>query len=164
MDEFRLRQNSEALWFPLPALISFGLVAILTGQLLPGLNPRLGSPAQLLPFQAQAEKDGSIWMSISIDSNRNELVVTTANRKVLRFRSNVTSMEDFAPLINHLKEQVQNRIKTAALSRALTTTEITAVLAVDETVKFALVRPIINAIASAGITDYAFETIVTKEM
>lgn len=164
IDSFRQRLHEDWLWFPLPAFISFGLLVVLTSQLLPGLNPRLGNPARLLEFDAQPEHEGSIWMSISLDSRNNQLVISTSDRKVFRFSSDVRTMEDFAPLVETLQHQVHERLASAALARHLTTIEITAVLAVDERVKFGLIRPVINALALAGITDYAFETVQKKEL
>ncbi|MDQ3234943.1 MAG: hypothetical protein M3Q07_24310, partial [Pseudobdellovibrionaceae bacterium] len=74
------RLQEPILWFPFPALIAFGLVIILRGHLLTGLNPRLGARVDVIQYDAKNLPDGGIWLGVFQDGKQ-VLVVTSDRRR-----------------------------------------------------------------------------------
>lgn len=143
-------------WYPFPLLISFSLVLLLTAHVLFGTNPRAGNPADIIAFPATAQKDSSLWLSVTpIDK---DIVVTTGDRKVFRWRQDVRGMKELQPLIVYLKARAASEIESAVLKGEASVAQTQAVIAADQRLKYLHVRPIIYALAAAGISQYAFET------
>lgn len=151
----RLRHASS--WFPIPALIAFFLVMLLTTHIAVSTNPRTGQPASALPLNAEPTEDSAIWFSMVIEAD--ELVVSDNYRKVFRWKKDVTSLEDLRPFITHLKQRAATEIKAAALSNKIGTTQKKVLIAVDQSLKYSHFRPVLYALAEAGISDYGFETV-----
>ncbi len=150
----RLDENLH--WFPWPFFIAFGLVLILTGHILFGTNPRAGNPANIISFPSEPRKDSAIWISVTpIDD---QIVVTTNDRKVFKWRQQVRTVEELGPFVGYLKARVASEIQAAALAKQGLRKQVTTVIAADQRLKYLHVRPIIYALAEAGISQYAFET------
>lgn len=150
----RLREPLD--WYPFPLIVSFALVLLLTGHILFGPNPRAGNPADIITFPAQPIKDSAIWMSVTPIGD--DIVVTTGRRKVFRWKQAVRNLTDLKPFIHHLKELAQGEIESAALAKRAQPTQMLAVIAADQRLRYLHIRPIIYALAEAGIAQYAFET------
>lgn len=143
-------------WFPYPALISFGLVLTLTAHVVSGTNPRMGNPADIISFPAPARKDSAIWLSATpIDD---KIVVTTSDRRIFRWSQKLQNVSEVEPLVRYLKERVAAEITSAALMGRAFTTQTSAVIASDQRLKYLHIRPLLYALAEAGIAQYAFET------
>ena len=152
--EDRLRAGNS--WFPFPAFISFGLVVLFTGHLLIGLNPRTGSPANVLEYPAPNQHEGAIWMSVSIRGSK--IVITTFDRKVFTLpRENIVDA-DLEQFDQYLKKAVRELTISTGLSKYLSDTRSRAILAVDQNLNYYHLRPIIRALGRAGMNQYGFET------
>tara|TARA_B100000902_G_scaffold278062_1_gene263887 strand:+ start:82 stop:615 length:534 start_codon:yes stop_codon:yes gene_type:complete len=147
-------------WYPFPALIAFGLVLILSGHLIPGLNPRLGSRANTINMEAPLEKEGSIWFGIYQD--KGDIIVMTSDRKRFRWPKNTTSSKDIRPFTRYLKNRVARDSLRMSLRMEANLTQVTAVLAIDEKLKYIHLTPILYALAEARINKYGFETKVLR--
>lgn len=144
-------------WYPYLTIIAFGLVTILSGHILLTASVRMGHPANLLPFPADSQENGAIWFSVTpIES---EIVVATASREVFRWKQNSRSIEDARDFIAWLKQRVRQEIESTALLNQVNSVRSSVVIAADQTLRFAHIRPIIYALAEAGINRYAFETL-----
>jgi hypothetical protein len=154
------RLQEPVLWFPFPALIAFGLVIILRGHLLTGLNPRLGARVDVIQYDAKNLPDGGIWLGVFQDG-KNVLVVTSDRR---RFSWSIDSqnMKDVEPLVTYLHGRVKKEAYSTAIKLESNLTRTTAVLAVDQKLKYIHLRPVIYALAEARIAKYGFETRVLK--
>jgi hypothetical protein len=150
----RLDENLH--WFPVPALLAFGLVLLLTGHILFGTNPRAGNPANIISFPSEPRPDAAIWMSVTPIGD--EIVVTTGDRQVFKWRQQVRNAQELGFFVKYLKERVANEIEAAALAKRALKSQTTAVIAADQRLKYLHIRPIIYALAEAGISQYAFET------
>lgn len=150
------RMHDPILWFPFPALIAFGLIIILRGHLLTGLNPRLGARVDVLEYAARPFQDGGIWLGVYPDLDK--VVVVTSDRKKFSWPLESSSMEDMMPLINYLKERTKKEAYSTAIKLESNQTRTTAVLAVDQRLKYLHLRPVIYALAEAKIAKYGFET------
>lgn len=143
-------------WFPFPLLISFGLVLLLTAHIVFGTNPRAGSPADVIPLPAKAQQDSALWFSVTpIDD---DIVVTTGDRKVFRWPQDVRGMKELQPFVAFLKQRAADEITSAVLAGQVRLSQSQAVIAADQRLRFVHIRPILYALAEAGISLYAFET------
>jgi biopolymer transport protein ExbD len=150
----RLDENPN--WFPIPAFIAFGLVIVLTGHILFGTNPRAGNPANIISFPSEPRADAAIWLSVTpIDD---QIVVTTSDRKVFKWRQQVRTPVELSAFTNYLKRRVADEVEAAAMAKRALKKQATAVIAADQRLKYLHIRPIIYALAEAGISQYAFET------
>jgi len=145
-------------WFPYPFLIAIGMVLLLTGHLVFAINPRMGHPASLINFPAQMRPDSAIWFSMTpID---HDIVITTNDRLIFRWPQNLAPAQATQPFVAYLRRRVANEIDSAALLKRAPSTPMTVVIAADQRLKYLHLRPILAALAEAGITSYAFETLV----
>ena len=155
----RLKENIW--WFPFPALIAFGLVIILAGHLLTDLNPRLGSKTDPIQLNTKPFPDGSIWMALNIDND--SVVVSTADRKKFVWPSQNTTMSQLEEFISYLKDKTQEETNRSVRLLESSRVRSTVVIAVDQNAKYIHIRPVIYALAEAGVSKYGFETRIMKE-
>jgi hypothetical protein len=152
------RLSEPLWWFPYPILIAIGMVLILTGHLVFAINPRMGHPASLINFPAQMRPDSAIWFSMTpID---HDIVITTNDRLIFRWPQDLTPAQTTQPFVAYLRRRVAIEIDSAALLKRAPNTPLTVVIAADQRLKYLHLRPVIAALAEAGITSYAFETLV----
>jgi hypothetical protein len=154
------RLQEPILWFPFPALIAFGLVIILRGHLLTGLNPRLGARVDVIQYDAQNLPDGGIWLGVFQDGQ--QVLVVTSDRRRFSWPIDSQNMKDIDPLVTYLKGRVKKEAYSTAIKLESNQTRTTAVLAVDQKLKYIHLRPVIYALAEARIAKYGFETRVLK--
>ncbi len=154
------RLQEPVLWFPFPALIAFGLVIILRGHLLTGLNPRLGARVDVIQYDAKNLPDGGIWLGVFQDGK--DVIVVTSDRRRFRWPIDSKDMKDIDPLVTYLQNRVKKEAYSTAIKLESNLTRTTAVLAVDQKLKYIHLRPVIYALAEARIAKYGFETRVLK--
>ncbi|WP_141736664.1 hypothetical protein [Oligoflexus tunisiensis] len=154
------RLQEPILWFPFPALIAFGLVIILRGHLLTGLNPRLGARVDVIQYDAKNLPDGGIWLGVFQDGK--QVLVVTSDRRRFSWPIDSQNMKDIDPLVTYLKGRVKKEAYSTAIKLESNQTRTTAVLAVDQKLKYIHLRPVIYALAEARIAKYGFETRVLK--
>lgn len=154
------RLQEPVLWFPFPALIAFGLVIILRGHLLTGLNPRLGARVDVIQYDAKNLPDGGIWLGVFQDGK--QVLVVTSDRRRFSWPIDSQNMKDIEPLVTYLQNRVKKEAYSTAIKLESNLTRTTAVLAVDQKLKYIHLRPVIYALAEARIAKYGFETRVLK--
>jgi hypothetical protein len=143
-------------WFPYPLLLSFVLVILFTSHAVFGTAPRLGNPANLLTFQGEPFKMGTIWFSVTpIDD---EIVVTTEDRKVFRWSQHVRKLDEIKPFTDYLVAKSREAVLSSTLAKDGLKRSTKAVIAADQRLKYLHFRPILYALAAAKITKYGFET------
>ncbi len=151
----RLRESSS--WYPFPCLISFFLVLLLTAHVVLSTNPRAGHGASVLPLSGEEAEDSVIWFSVT--SEEGKITVADNNRRIFSWSEEVQTIESLDAFVLHLKARVNEEIKSAALSKRIYQSQKRVVLAVDQKLKYRHFRPILYALAEAGISNYGFETI-----
>jgi hypothetical protein len=156
-DEAKARLRTPLWWYPFPAVIAFGLITLLTAHLTLSTSVRMGHPTTLLSFPSEPRADGAIWFSVTPIGN--DIVVASASRRVFRWPQNARNTEAAAAFIDWLRQRAQQEIEAAALLNRAHPVQATAVIAADQTLKFVHLRPILYALAEAGITHYGFETL-----
>lgn len=156
LEQAKARLQETCSWFPYPGLFSFGLALLFSGHVLLGINPRIGNPADVLPFETEIAKEGAIWLSISLQKDK--VVVSTDDRHIFSWNERDRDLNMIAPLTKHLKNKLVQITLSASLAKEISQTESLVVLAVDQSLKYLHIQPVLIALAQAGISDYAFET------
>ncbi len=154
----RLRKPTD--WFPFPLIISFTLVLLLTSHVLFATNPRAGHPADVITLPATPQLDSTIWLSVTPVGG--DIVVTSNKRKVFRWGQDTQNAADIVPFVTHLKDRVAEEVQSAALLGRMSPAQTVAVIAADQRLKYLHMRPVLYALAQAGIASYSFETQLLK--
>tara|TARA_B100001094_G_C18059875_1_gene734502 strand:+ start:187 stop:711 length:525 start_codon:yes stop_codon:yes gene_type:complete len=157
---FQERLKKPSPWYPYPALISVGLIMVLSGQLLPGLNPRLGSRANIIQLDAPPEMEGSIWLGIY--PRKGGITLITSEKNIFKWATSGISPQTKKRLVNYLKSRVSRENISAALTLSTSLPKVRAVLAVDQTLKYQNIVPVLHALADARISKYSFEARLVK--
>lgn len=152
----RERLSEPLLWFPFPALIAFGLVIVLRGQLFAGFNHRLGTEANVVEMPAEPLRSPGIWLSIT--QRDNDILIITDDHKSFRVPLAAPNVEALQPLVHYLDQRVRDIAFKSTLDLKVDQDRIRAVLAVDQKLRYIHVRPILYALAEAKISNYGFET------
>lgn len=152
----RERLSEPLLWFPFPALIAFGLVIVLRGQLFSSFNHRLGTEANVMEMQAEPLRSPGIWLSIT--QLGNDILIITDDHKRFTVPLAAPNVEALTPLVRYLDERVRQLAFKSTLDLNLDQDRIRAVLAIDQKLRYIHVRPILYALAEAKISSYGFET------
>ena len=132
------------------------LSLLFIGYVLSNINPRLGHTADVLPFKTAHAFDDSIWASVILRNG--VLRVTTEDRKHFSWNALSKNIDDVREFSEYLKNRVLEITVSASLSKKVTLGQTHVILAVDQNLNYAHIKPIIYALAEAGISDYAFET------
>lgn len=157
--EQRERLRPEESFFPYPAIFAFGLVLILTAHLLPGLNPRLGNRIDLLSFSAPRQNEGSLWLGVYAEKEK--LIVVTPDRSRFSWEQG-TKDAGFTDFITYLRAYANQQAQASSLRGEVDATKAKAIIAIDRSLTYAELNPILLALAQARITRYGFETLTTK--
>lgn len=160
IDALMDRVREPLRWFPYPALIPFALALVFTAHLLPGLNPRLGSKADVLHYMAPAQPEGAIWIGIFPEGNN--IVAVTADRRRFSWPMTSEGNDQLEPFIRYLQQTVADNSISSAIAGEANAIKFTAVLAVDDQLDYRHVRPVISALAAAKISQYGFETLLAQ--
>lgn len=155
------RLDEAAQWYPFPAMIGFMLVLILGGHLLIDLNPRLGAKVNVLPLEEERYPDGAIWLGIYAEGDN--IRVITSDRKSFFWQQDNNESKGQDNLIKYLKTKALREAQSSVMQMKINPIKTSAVLAVDQRLKYMHIQPIIHALAKAGINSYGFETRIIKE-
>ena len=152
------RLSEPLWWYPYPFLLTAALVLLLTAHLVLATNPRMGHPASLINFPSQVRPDSAVWFSMSPIGP--DIVITTNDRRVFRWRQDSVSTTAMQPFVEYLRHRVEGEIAAAALLKRVQDSQTTTVIAADQRLRYLHLRPVIAALAEVGITSYALETLV----
>ncbi len=146
-------------WYPFPALIAFGLVIVLRGHLFDGLNHRLGTTANVLEMNSEPLRSPGIWLSVS--EINNQIVIITDDHRRFSIPLATRDLKDMEPLVLYLDKRVKEIAFKSTLNLEVDQDRVRAVLAVDQSLRYFHIRPILYALAEAKISHYGFETRLT---
>lgn len=157
LEGLKERLKLNVTWFPMPALISFALALVFVGHLLVNLNPRLGSPVSVLTLKTNQaiSSDGSIWLSVGIDQD--DIVITTNDRKTFRWEKSTQDISSLNEFSDYLTNRTNQIIVESAISKVITDEQLYVTLAVDQTLRYFHLKPIVNVLAKNGLDYYGFE-------
>ena len=149
----RLR-TSVAIYAPLTAMISATICLVLSGHLLPAVNPRLGNPAEVMELSSDG-KPGDIFLSISADGA--QLVAFDSNRRNARWPIGARTLTELKPFSELLQRNVRDGLLTSSLSNRLVASQTRVILSVDQHLRYFHIKPVLYALAEARISSYTFE-------
>jgi len=156
--EIRIKNTDFSyLLFP---LISFALVLIFTAYISNGLNHRAGNPSHPTDYKTPPLEDLPLWFSVTPIGD--EIIVTTSNGIVFKWPQQVTDLQSLKGFIEEIRKMSFNEIATASLINRSYTNHATVVISADRNLTYAHLKPIIFALAEAGISHYALETKLTE--
>lgn len=157
LESLKERLKTNITWFPMPALISFTLALVFVGHLLVNLNPRLGNPVSVLTLETNQEisSDGSIWISVGIDED--EILITTNDRQTFRWEKDTQDISTLNKFSEYLERRTNQIIIESAISKVITEEQLYVTLAVDQTLRYFHLKPILNVLAKNGLDYYGFE-------
>lgn len=156
LSKLKERLEEPVQWYPFPAMIGFMLVLILGGHLLPGLNPRLGARVEVVPMKAPRHADGEIWLGVYQEKDR--VIVVTSDRQKFSWSAKDLDRSATRPLVKYLISKTKSEAFSMGLKLESSLVKTTAVIAVDQRLKYLQLKPIIFALSEAKITRYGFET------
>ncbi len=155
-EEMRLRLKRDGSWFPFVGLLSFVMVAVYAGYVLPTANPRTGSPIHPIEQKGTPTANNAIWFTLS--KSDPYILATTDDRKTFRWHIETKSVDELKPFKEHLEEQVRMITFMSVISKRVYKRQLMVVIAADRSLLYKHVRPVIYMLAQIGLTHYAFET------
>jgi hypothetical protein len=160
LEDVKERFPNYSFAMPLAAFISFGFITLFMGYVFPILNPRLGNPAQLLPYPSAMQKDSNIWLSIFPE--KDNLVIITVDQKRFSWPLNAPDDKSVAAFKSHIQEMIKKEMLRSGLSFKATSTDTSAVLSIDQRLRYAHILPILYVFGQSKIATYGFETTLIK--
>jgi hypothetical protein len=119
-------------------------------------STRLHANGKPMEYPATKVNDRAIWLSISAKDGK--ILVTTAGQESFSWSELGPSNKDLKPLQSYLEARARDQVMSTVRIGQITNQSHTAVLAVDQTLTFFHLRPIIYALSQAGFSRYGFET------
>lgn len=160
LQNLRARLNEPLYWFPFPALIAFGLVIVLRGQTFSGLNHRVGTTANVVELTAEELHSPGIWLSITEENE--QIAIVTDDHRRFQIPLATQNLESLEPFVRYLTERADSIAFKSTLDLSIDPERVRAVLAIDQSLRFFHIRPILFALAEAKISQYGFETRISK--
>lgn len=117
---------------------------------------RLQSVAEPFEYAAQPTSDRELWMSIGLTDN--SIVIKTAAEGVFVWSAKGPSETEYLNFENHLKSWAKKHVNDVVRSGQIVAETNTAALAIDQRLTYHHIKPVIYALASAGVSRYGFET------
>ena len=136
--------------------IPFFLVTILALFVGFETSDRFKSPIEAFEYTAAASNDHKIWMSVGLIEDL--IVIKTSSGKTFKWPAAGPSESDYDSFESHLKAWTKSHLQNTILAGQLLPSTNTAAIAVDQRLTAHHIRPVIYALASAGVSKYGFET------
>jgi hypothetical protein len=155
LERLETRLKTPLDFYPFPVLIAVGMITLTMCYTFSVLNPRLESRAQVVKHKATGTRESSLWMSIYPENNQ---VYVRLSGQTFALPSGGQGRNQLAEFIKFLKHKVHEQTVIAGLSLEIPVYRTEAILAVDETLQYHHIEPVIYALAEAKIRSYGFET------
>jgi hypothetical protein len=136
--------------------IPFFLVTILALFVGFETSDRFKSPIEAFQYAATPSSDHKIWMSVGLIDEL--IVIKTSSGKTFKWSAAGPSESDYDSFENHLKGWAKSHLQNTILAGQLLPSTNTAAIAVDQRLTAHHIRPVIYALAAAGVSRYGFET------
>lgn len=150
----------ETPWFVLYSLIPFLMSIVIFGYIIPNINFKIGIPINMLEINEYSNTTQttkfptSIWIGVKIINQ--DVLIVTDERKIFKWKYD-TENPNMSEFIKYLQKRTKFKLFTQVLLHTNDTEPIRVGIACDENIRFFHIKPIILALAEAGISDYYFE-------
>lgn len=143
------------------ALIPVGIIVILSAFIPLEINPRLFSQAKPLQISGPEAPPTSLWFAVA--PTKEGISISTTDGKSFELKNDEREKERGEAFREYLSERKKELIKEKTLANRVDDQSTLVVLSADERLTYFHLRPVIYALASAGVTRYAFEGRIGKE-
>lgn len=147
--------------WPTYVLIPVGIILILSAFLPLELNERLVSQAKPLQLSGPEAPATNLWFAIA--PTKDGVSITSIDGHVFQLSDNTPDAERGAAFRAYLREVKASVIESTTLANRIDQNSSLVVLSADERLNYYHLRPVIYALASAGVTRYAFEGRILKK-
>lgn len=161
LDRQRARLTMPFTAWPTYVFIPLGFMLILSLFIPIEINPRLFSKAKPLQLSGEEAPGVNLWFAIA--PSKNGISITTLDGHLFEFNNDVPEHQRGEKFRAYVKSAAKSVIETAALAHRLDENSSLVILSADEQLTYYHLRPVIYALASAGITRYAFEGRIVKD-
>lgn len=136
--------------------IPFFSVALLTFFV--GFESSFRTKNRIEPFvhESAPTADHALWLSVSISENT--IIVNTATGETFRWPVEGPSQRDYDVFEKYMTIWAKRHLQNVVRSGQITGDTNLAAIAIDQKLTYHHVRPVIYALAAAGISKYGFET------
>ena len=141
-------------WFPLPAFISLGLCMVLYVQIQYGFNPMRGLELSFPEAQGEEIQETSIMYSVFL--HEDELVLINQSRRAIVLPKAIKSDNELIDFTKDLEKQIQKKLVDGIVARRITGAELTVIFMIDDSLRYAHIRPILQALAIVKVSNYGF--------
>jgi hypothetical protein len=95
---------------------------------------------------------------MSVGLSNDLIIIKTSSGKIFKWPAVGPSDGDYESFENHLKTWTKSHLQSTILAGQLLPSTNTAAIAVDQRLTAHHIRPVIYALAAAGVSKYGFET------
>lgn len=154
------RQNSrmkfDLQFSPLVIFLPFLCTTILALFVAFESSARVKSRVQSFNYSADPAQDHMMWMSIGLAGDN--IIIKTSNNHMFKWASAGPSVSEFKSFEDFMKTWAQDHLNKTVRRGQITVDTNVAALSVDQRLTFHHIRPVIYALATAGVSRYGFET------
>jgi hypothetical protein len=147
-------------WNATYALLPMGLISVLLIFTSLETNKRIRSSAKPINLVGIESFESKLWFSIA--PSKEGIRITTRDGDLFEIENSDQKLtsEKFEA---HVRQASKKSLVDIALANRMTNHSTFVVLSVDETLTYYHVRPVVYALANAGITNYGFEGRIVSE-
>ena len=146
--------SNQIVFYYIICLLSFLIASILISYTYFSINYKYNKNVRLPFVNGSTLPQGFINLSIELD--KEEIIISSDDRKVFRWSAPNWNNKDITPLIDYLKRRIDQITFEAILSMRFSEQKALTVLSVDSKLAMIHIYPVIQALAASGITHYAF--------
>ncbi|MCX6125743.1 MAG: hypothetical protein NTV34_13505 [Proteobacteria bacterium] len=144
---------------PAILLIPVGFMCLLLIFVSVETNPRLFSTAKPVQLVLEEFVGGRLWYSVAPYEQGIRIISDSGKFFDLQGEINAAALTEFS---SHLKLRMQKILADVAVANRMDKSTSFVILSVDERLTYSHLRPVIYALADAGVTRYAFESRILK--
>ncbi len=123
-----------------------------------GFESSFRPKSRIEPFvhESAPAVDHALWLSIGISEST--ITVNTASGETFRWPVEGPSQKDYEVFEKYMKAWAKRHLQNVVRSGQITADTNLAAIAIDQKLTYHHVRPVIYALAAAGVSKYGFET------
>lgn len=136
--------------------IPFFSITLLT--LLVGFESSVRTRNSIEPFvhESSPAPDHALWMSVGIEEQT--IIINTASGETFRWPAEGPAQKEYEAFENHIVSWSKRHLQNVVRSGQITDETNLVAISFDQKLTYHHVRPVIYALAAAGISKYGFET------
>jgi len=123
-------------------------------------NTRLHAVGKPMEHATTEVADHELWLSVAAKGGK--IIVTTSDSNVFEWSEGGPTQREALALTDYLKSRVKDLIIGTVRTGQVSQESLTASVAVDQSLTYQHIRPLLYALADAGISRYGFETRIVK--